>query len=147
VDTQNVWLDEARCSGCGACVRVCPEEAIAVVRGKALLDTEACTGCVACVAVCPTGALVPVTEGELVPAPERPSSVVRQPSPLMRPASAAVAMTGAGLLIKVGSMGLRTLGRWLLGRPTAAWQSTGGMSQPRRPGVGGRQTRRRWRGG
>jgi dihydroorotate dehydrogenase (fumarate) len=46
-------LDEAACTGCGACIRVCPYGAR---RGPAAVDAS-CRGCGLCVSLCPTGAL------------------------------------------------------------------------------------------
>jgi heterodisulfide reductase subunit A len=48
----------ATCSGCGACVAVCPFGAVArdAASGKALVDPVHCRGCGTCAAACPTGA-------------------------------------------------------------------------------------------
>ena len=69
MDEQTAWVDVTRCTGCGACVEVCPVGAVALVDGKARVDEELCTGCGACVDACPEGAIQPVVQGELVPAP------------------------------------------------------------------------------
>lgn len=45
------------CTGCGSCVKACPNEAIKVEKGKAVIDYEICYGCCACVGACPTGAM------------------------------------------------------------------------------------------
>jgi ferredoxin len=94
---QTVWVDAARCTGCGACVEVCPAPAMALVDGKARVDEDACIGCEACVDACPEDVIQPVVQGELVPVPERPGPAVRQPSPLAETAGAvAVATVGEG---------------------------------------------------
>ncbi|HDN78915.1 MAG TPA: hydrogenase iron-sulfur subunit, partial [Chloroflexi bacterium] len=52
-------VDETKCTGCGACVRVCPFHAI-VQDGKkqpARVITAACAGCGTCAAQCPVGAI------------------------------------------------------------------------------------------
>jgi thioredoxin reductase len=50
--------DPVRCMGSGACVRVCPEEALGIVKGKAVLvNASACIGHGACEAACPVGAI------------------------------------------------------------------------------------------
>jgi electron transport complex protein RnfB len=48
------------CTGCGACLRTCPERAlrpVAVPGASLLLVTGACTGCLECVEVCPADAI------------------------------------------------------------------------------------------
>ena len=117
MDKQIVWVDIARCTGCGACVEVCPMGAIALMDGKACIDEEACTGCRACVDACSEGAIQPVIQGELIPAPERLASTVHRPGPLVETAGAAVVAAGAGLLMKAAAASVRAMGRWLVRRP------------------------------
>jgi heterodisulfide reductase subunit A len=50
------FVHEEACDGCGACVGVCPVEAIKLRDGLATIG-EACTGCGACISSCPKGAL------------------------------------------------------------------------------------------
>lgn len=51
-------IDAARCVGSGACVTACPEEALGIVGGKALLaNPSICIGHGACFAACPVGAI------------------------------------------------------------------------------------------
>ena len=52
-----VKIDEGKCTGCGACVSVCPTEAI-TVNEKACIDEEKCVECSACVSECPVGAII-----------------------------------------------------------------------------------------
>ncbi len=54
--TPELILKLDRCLGCGACVEICPEEAITMVDGKSLTNWDRCTHCGDCVAVCYTGA-------------------------------------------------------------------------------------------
>ena len=117
MNRQTVWVDVARCTGCGACVEVCPVEAIALVDGKARVDEETCTGCQACVNRCPEGAIQTVVQGELVAAPEQPLPTAYQPSPLVETAGAAVVVAGAGLLTRAAGVLARAVGRWLTQRP------------------------------
>jgi Fe-S-cluster-containing hydrogenase component 2 len=53
----NMMVNQELCKGCGDCVAVCPNEAIRLNEGKALIDQTQCTSCQACAEVCPTGAL------------------------------------------------------------------------------------------
>lgn len=52
-------VDEATCSGCGACIDECPHEAIDVPIDVAVIDEEACLDCGACVDACPTESIQP----------------------------------------------------------------------------------------
>jgi NAD-dependent dihydropyrimidine dehydrogenase PreA subunit len=48
------------CTGCGACVEICPNGAIQLSDGLAVLDQPACTQCQSCVDACPVGAITAV---------------------------------------------------------------------------------------
>ena len=50
-------VNEELCTGCGACVEVCPVEAIRLSNGKAQIDGEKCVDCGVCVGECPTDAI------------------------------------------------------------------------------------------
>jgi NAD-dependent dihydropyrimidine dehydrogenase PreA subunit len=146
MERKTMWVDVARCIGCGACVDVCPVGAVALINGKARVHEETCTGCQACVDVCPEDAIQPMVQGELVPVPERPAPAVRQPSALTETAGAALVATGVGLLAKAARALAQTVGCWLT-------QETVPTSPPARgtwsPGAGrgrdgrGRQARHR----
>ena len=148
MDGQTAWVDVTRCTGCGACVEVCPVGAIALVDGKARVDEELCTGCGACVDACPEGIIQPVIQGELVAAPERPAVTVYRPSPLTETARAAVVVAGTGMLTKAASALTRAAGRWLMRRSAVATPSAEGGPAPAKGRDGaGRQRRHRRRGG
>ncbi len=148
MNKQTVWVDVTRCTGCGACVEVCPVGAIALVDGKARVDEELCTGCGACVDACPEGAIQPVVQGELVSAPERPAPTVYRPSPLAETAGAAVVVAGTGLLMKAAGALARAVGRWLTRRSAVTRPSAGSGTSPAGDRGGtGRQRRHRRRGG
>ena len=51
------YIDQQRCSGCGLCLPVCPEEAIRLVGGKAEVAGDGCMGCGHCQAACPQQAV------------------------------------------------------------------------------------------
>ena len=57
VGTIGAKVDVERCTGCGACVDVCPTEAISLGNGRAVIDASACTACGLCVQECPTDAI------------------------------------------------------------------------------------------
>ena len=51
-------VDERACVACGCCVKVCPLQAIAVVRGiKAQVDEGKCVGCGRCARECPASVI------------------------------------------------------------------------------------------
>lgn len=145
---QTVWVDIARCTGCGACMEVCPGGAIALVDGKARVDEELCTDCGACVDACPEDAIQPVVtiQGAVVPAPERPALTVHSPSPLAETAGA-VFVASTGLLMKAAGTLARAARRWLTRRFAGTGPSTGAASRAVGGTGGGRRARHRRRGG
>jgi len=146
MDTQNVWMDVARCTGCGACVEVCPAGAIGLVDGKAHVDEELCIGCGACVDACPEDAIQPVVQGELVPAPVGARSPrPYRPRPLAETADAAVVVAGTGLLMNAANALARAVGRWLARRSAVTRPSARSGTPPAgdRGGVGDRRRHRR----
>ena len=58
-------VEADRCEGCGACVSVCPFEALSVRNDSLIVDRDRCMGCGVCAANCPQGALA------LVPDPSK----------------------------------------------------------------------------
>lgn len=55
-----MFVDQGRCVGCGACVKVCPEDAISMQNNTAIIAESLCISCGACLDVCPEGAIHPV---------------------------------------------------------------------------------------
>ena len=51
--SHSIELNLDKCAGCTACVKVCPTEAIRVVRSKAVIFDQRCIDCGRCVGVCP----------------------------------------------------------------------------------------------
>ncbi len=161
-----IYIDSERCTGCGACVEVCPDGAIWLVkdvnRHYAEIDQSLCRACQACIEVCPEGAIRvetrPAIEGELMPAEPEAVQVKAKFGELqpVQPALKALAWLGPTLVF---------VGREVLPRVAAllldAWdrRASGRISAPRGPGdaisvqqlmsgrlgAGGR--RHRWRGG
>lgn len=54
-------INKDHCIGCSKCAGICRYNAIAIVKGKALIFNELCHSCGGCVIVCPVAA---ITEGE-----------------------------------------------------------------------------------
>ena len=137
-----VWLDVTRCTGCGACIEVCPASALTLVEGRACLDDALCRGCEACIQACSTGALQPVLEIEAVPA----ATPVPEYAPTSAPASpstnllATVIAAGTQLVIQAAPLVLNTLGQLLL-RPRGSTIAKSAITA-----ITGRQARHRWRG-
>jgi ferredoxin len=52
-----VAVDEQICHHCGACVAVCPPDAIFLETSFLRIDQETCTSCERCVKMCPVHAL------------------------------------------------------------------------------------------
>lgn len=50
-------LDQAQCTVCGACARVCGERALSLGEGALTFSSSACTGCNSCAVVCPVDAV------------------------------------------------------------------------------------------
>ncbi len=48
---------ENTCISCGLCVDACPQDAMSLVGGKAVIDMRKCTACGECVNVCPVNAI------------------------------------------------------------------------------------------
>nr|MBC7244457.1 4Fe-4S binding protein [Chloroflexota bacterium] len=87
-----LYVDSARCTGCGLCVDACPNGAIQLVNQVASINAELCQECQACVEACPQKAIGPaeerptVVEGEVIRVRES-LPVVQQPvSVPIRPA-------------------------------------------------------------
>ena len=51
-----VTVDKSKCTGCGACIDVCPVNAIKIEDGKAIISDE-CIDCGACISQCPVEAI------------------------------------------------------------------------------------------
>lgn len=56
-------VDAGRCTGCGACLDVCPMNAVSLW-GVARVDSTRCVGCGRCVDHCPVGAISLTEETE-----------------------------------------------------------------------------------
>ncbi|RLC63913.1 MAG: hypothetical protein DRI48_08040 [Chloroflexi bacterium] len=149
MSTQIMWIDVTRCTGCGACVEVCPTGAITLADAQAHVNEETCTGCGACANVCPVDAIQPIVQGELIPAPERPLPTVPQAGPLAKTAGATIVATGVSLATRAAVALARAVGRWLT-RPSRGTRPPASITGTPPPvgyrGGAGRQARHRRRG-
>jgi len=51
-------LDQDKCTGCGLCLLVCPQEVLSMNGGKAaVVQRDRCMECSACATNCPAGAV------------------------------------------------------------------------------------------
>ncbi|MBI5634450.1 MAG: nitroreductase family protein [Nitrospirae bacterium] len=57
MEDNRIEIDSGLCSGCGACVSVCPTGTISLVDGKAVVSGTESISCGHCEAVCPQGAV------------------------------------------------------------------------------------------
>ena len=69
--SMHIQVDAERCTGCGDCIDTCPNDALSLEGGRAVVDQVKCAGCQTCADVCPTGAIIVVEEPdvEVVPIP------------------------------------------------------------------------------
>jgi len=58
--SQDVTRDDARCTHCGACISVCPTEALRIDKKtmKVIFDSDKCIACELCVRACPPRAML-----------------------------------------------------------------------------------------
>ncbi|SEA52578.1 4Fe-4S binding domain-containing protein [Desulfuromusa kysingii] len=52
-----IIVDQTLCCGHAACVKICPENAISLIAGKATIDASKCTVDGLCIPACPHGAI------------------------------------------------------------------------------------------
>jgi len=52
-----IVIDQNLCCGSARCIEACPEQAISLVNGKAVLNLGKCDSDGVCIAACPNGAI------------------------------------------------------------------------------------------
>ncbi len=93
-----MYVDPVICNGCGACVETCPNDAIRLVSGKAVVDQDKCAACAVCADACPTHAITEAAP--LVVIPEIVEPVARHPAvivPAQQPARTSSPWLGTAL--------------------------------------------------
>ena len=116
-----IWIDEARCTGCGGasvvpCVQACPTGALRVVDGVAEVDLDACADCEECLAVCPAHAILAIHEpGEPLRSPLPSRLVASSPGDerrgvMARIATRAAPWVGAALTVVAREVVPRVMG-------------------------------------
>ena len=50
-------VNEKKCITCGACVSICPVNAVTIVKGKAQINPKKCIKCGSCAQFCPMEAI------------------------------------------------------------------------------------------
>jgi NAD-dependent dihydropyrimidine dehydrogenase PreA subunit len=143
-----IFIDEDKCTGCGDCLEVCPEEgAVVLQEEKAIINRELCTNCAACMPACSEGAIYEVEAAPMVPEQAQPAQVTKQPT-LSRARPAMVSTLAAAAPLAVNAVvGLAR--RWLEGRSVARRtgdQAGSGRGGQTGSGRGGGRRRQRGRG-
>lgn len=157
-----IIIKAEHCTGCGACLEVCPTAAIYLVDGKAVVDGALCQSCEACLVVCPMEAIIPADPAQnskkdpvRVPAPQPEPEIVRfetqaAPTPLRAKAlpvvGAALAWAGRELVPWLAEYFLHDLDQ-RVAKSQARRVGQGRAKQDFQARGGGRQRRRQRRGG
>jgi Fe-S-cluster-containing hydrogenase component 2 len=117
-----IQVNAEQCTGCGACVEICPNRAIQLRDGLAILDQAVCSQCQVCVDVCSVGAIaavelpVAVTKPAAIQPVREAENVVAEPAPSsLKPwLSAALAFAGRELLPRLADALIAALDRRLM---------------------------------
>jgi nitroreductase/NAD-dependent dihydropyrimidine dehydrogenase PreA subunit len=56
-ESSTTSIDPEKCTGCGLCLKVCPDRTISLAAGRAMVTGRHCLQCGHCAAVCPTAAI------------------------------------------------------------------------------------------
>jgi Fe-S-cluster-containing hydrogenase component 2 len=125
-------VNAEQCTGCGACVEICPNGAIQLSDGLAVFDQAVCSQCQVCVDVCPVGAItavelpVAITKPAAIQPVREAETVVTEPAPSsLKPwLSAALAFAGRELLPRLADALIAALDRRLAQTQLAQHQTS-----------------------
>ena len=159
-----IFVDEKKCTLCGACVEACPWQALSLTEGRPAVDHELCAECGACLRLCPFDAIYEVepavdvnaepvlhADTTAVALPAKPERISIFTSPRVAPPPPWV-----GVLPLAARFAGGLAGWWLDRRRPSTWDAKsspvarrglGGGTLPAIPPTGSRGIRRRWRGG
>jgi dissimilatory sulfite reductase (desulfoviridin) alpha/beta subunit len=119
-----LYVDAGKCSGCGACLASCPQQAISLTNGLASIDGLACDQCGRCLETCPVAAIYPA--GEVLPALAQgalASSLRQPPAGSRQPALLSQALNR--LVPVILDVAVTLANRWLARRG----QATAGLAE------------------
>jgi NAD-dependent dihydropyrimidine dehydrogenase PreA subunit len=134
-----IFIDEDKCTGCGDCLEVCPQEgAIALQEAKAVISQDRCTSCAACLTACSAGAIYEMETAVMVAKQAQAAQISKQTT-LSGARPAIVSTLAAAAPFAVDALA-KLAGKWLDERSLARRAS----DRPG-PGAGGCQRRRRGR--
>ena len=100
------YIDPDHCNGCGACIDVCPDQAISLFDNRAVIDESLCQDCGICEEACPQDAIMPLVVVDTAPVqaqntaiePHRAAAV-----PALGAVLGAVLIEAAPRLIEIGA--------------------------------------------
>ncbi len=163
-----IFVDEDKCTLCGACVEACPWQALSQRDGKIVIDRDLCAECGACLSLCPVGAIyeveaapVAVVDADAEPVLRADTTAVARPAKPAR-TSIRTSPSVAPTALWIGALPLAArfvgglAGWWLDRRSPSTWhrrsspvsrRGSRGETLPATPPTGSPGIRRRWRGG
>ena len=96
--TRQLTLDKNKCTGCGACVATCPQNARTMEEGLPKVNAALCKRCGACLEACPGGAIA--LEGKFVDT-EQVLAEVRKDKVFYDRSGGGVTLSGGEVLLRL----------------------------------------------
>ena len=96
--TRQLTLDKNKCTGCGACIAACPQNARTMEEGFPKVNAALCKRCGACLDACPGGAIA--LEGKFVDT-EQVLAEVRKDKVFYDRSGGGVTLSGGEVLLKL----------------------------------------------